>query len=608
MQIKVEMGWSRGAWFQSGFLEDEFFEESFVDFVTVFLGRIKNWGPVNRAVAEPTSVEIYAKDFIMDCLQKRIALPLTDGTPQPVTYGEFLCQAEEIVGWTPGDPFRTALFESADFSELDIVVEAGGGALSFVTPGLSGTYALRASINGANQSAYGQMNFITWNEIFVTGSIRFKTVPASPVNCNLMFMQAEVFGLVNFALYVDNTGMVFSTLGGQSKFNVLAYLDVPIPFELWFNAGSPGNNRLWFNGDEIITHSGTSPGVGINFRFGAIAGAAAETWDIDFDDIRVYPHYYNNAYVVYGGPFDAIGAVYIDNLGQPDTQTTTRESVDYTQTVTRYPEWGIVQFSSTDPEFEVSGDVIVRVVEHAGGRHALEIIELLLAQAGVDSYIDATTLAAAYVTCPADIIHARFDGQGERNPLGMRDTASTGITIADCLKEICSRMMYWLFVDHGVIKIIPYTDIPPASPVMALTSSNLRSAVQTIDLEDINSYVTAVYGWYTRNKTLFYMAGDQAAGSRGTGLDYTWDSPVACEELSTVKAKTDLLFKFLSAKDQIEVAMNLSGARLELMEVVSLSDEILTDAPINYFVTRKDVGLDPGSREVNLQLTRYLGE
>ena len=54
--------------------------------------------------------------------------------------------------------------------------------------------------------------------------------------------------------------------------------------------------------------------------------------------------------------------------------------------------------------------------------------------------------------------------------------------------------------------------------------------------------------------------------------------------------------------------MNLSGARLELMDVVSVDDELLHDASTNYFVTRKEVGLDPGNWRTNMQLIRILGD
>jgi hypothetical protein len=175
--------------------------------------------------------------------------------------------------------------------------------------------------------------------------------------------------------------------------------------------------------------------------------------------------------------------VYIDNLAQPDSKV-----VDtYTQTLTRYTEYGIVQFTLTHLNLEISGEVLVRVVEHTGGRHAPDIISSLLAEAGLTDYIDATSLAAAYFACPNGIINARFEGGGERNRMTLKDISSMGMTIADALKEITSRCLYWIFVDAGKVKVIPYTGSPPASPVLALTASNKWGNSQTMDLESIKA-------------------------------------------------------------------------------------------------------------------------
>jgi len=332
---------------------------------------------------------------------------------------------------------------------------------------------------------------------------------------------------------------------------------------------------------------------------------------VEFDDIEVKNLYYYDAYQVTGGPFESIGAVYLDKAAQNDVQLIdSGTEVDHYQTLIRYPQYGMVQFTSDWRKYKPSGEVMCRVVETAGGRHALDIIRSLLAEAGLTEYIDPASIdTAAYAALPLDIINARFDGGGDRAKFGLKDFASTGVPIADALKEITSRCLYWIFIDAGVIKIIPYTGTPPANPAMALDNSNLREVTQTIDLGSINEFVSAVYGWYDRNPTLFVLAGVQAAGGQGTSLDYTWESPVACERRDMVEAKINLLLKFLSSQERLEpVRVNLAGARLELMETVSVADPLLNDAPANYFVTRKEISLTPGSIETSLQLMRFLGE
>jgi hypothetical protein len=633
IQLRIDFGWSKtikteyafhatygsgqtygdgGSYGDREFIVPAVSTKTFSEFITLFLGKVTKWGPVSRAVdedgaAQPNTVEVYAVDWIMDCLQKRIALPAADGSPNPVTFGEFLCKGEAVSGWSPEAPVRSAYFKSNNYSELDIVVASGGGEVSLVTPGIIGTYGFQSKVTGASQSAYGAFRLSSPSEIFVTGTMRFDAVPAVIDDGNLLFLRImDVSGSRDYQIYIDNTGAFYSEHGGQSKFNILGYIGVPLTFAMWLSPTDPGYARLWINMEEVLTldtsFTGDQP---IEFQFGCITGGTAENWTIVWDDLELRTKYYHNAFQVFGAPFESIGTVYVDNQAQPDSKT----AGGFTQTVTRYPQYGMVTLTSTDPEFSPSGDLLIRVVEHAGGRHALEIISSLFALAGLTDYVDATALAAAYVACPSDIIHARFEGGGERQVLGLKDIASSGITIGDALKEITARCLYWIFVDAGKIKIIPYTGTPPAAPDLALTASNKWENTQVIDLENINEFITAVYGWYSRNPSLFYMAGTQEVGGQGTGLDYTWDSPVACEDFVMVKAKADLLLKFLSAWEFIDpVRMGLKGVRLELMDQVSIEDDLLNDVPVTYWVTRKEVGLDSGSREVSLQLTRFLGD
>jgi hypothetical protein len=609
-QLRIDIGWNKSGFMVSPFLSEPFYKDLFSDFITLYLGKITKWGPNSRGVsggtASPNTVEIFAKDSIMECLNKRVALPAADGSPAPLTFGEFLVKGEAISGWSPESPLRTAYFENNNFNELDHVVATGGGAFSLITPGLTGARAFRCQTSGANQATYGSLTVPYSGEVFISGTMRFKTAPASPQDQNATIFQiVDASGAIDYSITIDSTGAIYSSLGGQSKFNVIAYRGVPISWALWLSPTNPGYAKLWINGDEVLNHTANLTGDHpLEVRFGVQTGGTSETWSVDFDDVELRTKYYLNAFQVTGAPFASIGPVYLDNLAQPDSQTVG----GFTQTLTRFPAYGMVQLSSTDPDFKPSGDVLIRVVENAGGRHALAIMESLLAAAGVTDYIDATALDAAYAAVPKDIVHARFDGKGDRGP-GLKDFASLGVTVGDCLKEICTRCLYWLFVDAGKIKIVPYTGTPPADPAMALTAGNLYEATQTIDLDQLNSFVTATYGWYDRDSSLFYVAGVPEAGGQGAGLDYTWGSPVACERLDMVQAKANLLLKFLSAQERLEpVRMNLKGARLELMEVVSVRDELLNEAADNYFITRKDVGLDPGSRETSLQLMRFLGE
>jgi hypothetical protein len=84
---------------------------------------------------------------------------------------------------------------------------------------------------------------------------------------------------------------------------------------------------------------------------------------------------------------------------------------------------------------------------------------------------------------------------------------------------------------------------------------------------------------------------------------------VTCENYDMVKAKDDLLLKFLSAQECLEpVRINSFGVRLELMDPMSVTDVLLNESVGTYLVMRKNIGLEQGIREVFLQLMRFLGE
>jgi hypothetical protein len=576
------------------------------------------------------TVEIYAVDWIMDCLQKRVALPDEDGVSKPLTYGEFLVPGENVDGWTPAPMIKEATFETGDLTELDHVEDSGGGtAVAVVTPGLAetGSYGMRCISTDASQSHYGELSLAADGPIFITGIIRFTSIPGTINDDNMTFLQIVNAAGQNIAkFYFKSDGTLYTQIRAATEvacdWNILAYENVPLTFALWFNAGVVlrGGYRLWINGavvyDRVLDTQGDEP---ITVRCGVMTGVTSEAWTIDFDDLRLYDTYYDFAFQAQGYPFDSIGEVYIDNVAQPPTKTILAPDLSYlVQTVTKYPEYGIVTIIATKagvtyPNWKVEGDVLFRVVENAGGRHALQMIELLVAEAGLTDLMDADALAAAYLAVPDDILTgARFEGSGAlQRVIGLKDYTGFGMTIADCIKEICSRMMYWFFMEGGLIKIIPYTGVAPSSPAdLALDGSSLFEASPTIDFSQVRNFVAATYGWYERNNALFYIAGTPVSGGDGVELDFTWQSPVASESRALVVAKADLLNIFSSPQEIMDpVRTHLIGARVELMkDVVSINDQILSDAAINYWVNRKEIALDPDEYQVSLQPLRILGE
>lgn len=643
-EIKVYLGWGTGGsgsgWGITGFGEAPgFLMGGYSEWLPIFHGKIITWGPVTRAVDEdgkfqPNTVEIYARDYLHDLLATRIAIPAADGTPQPLTYGEFLVDAEPIGDWSPDDPVKEIDFESGDYSKLDSLGTLNGGTYEIITPGMDGNHAFRCSTDGAStwQRAYGTI-ILGSAETLIRGHLRFSTVPASVTAWNMIFLRTLNAARTELAygveLGIGADGMVWASIVGATlpegkclNLNVPANEDIWIPFSVWFAPkdssgpdGYDGQVKIWINGEEVYSFSGNLANqVPYYLDIGVMTGNTAETWTVDFNDIQIYSHYYRNAFRVTGAPFTSIGSVYIDQAPQGDTQIVPHGSgYGYIQTLTRYPEWGMVQFTLDDEEhleFTVDGNVQMRVVEQAGGRHALEIIEALLTLAGLDSYIDAAALAAAYAACPNDIINVRFDPGGTEKR-GLKDYSSLGMTVGDALKEILVRCLYWIFFNFDSIKIVPYTGAAPTGPVLPITAANAWECDQIIDMEKLNAYVGAKYGWYERDNSLFYLAGTAAAGNQGTELDLTWASPVCVETYAVVKAKADLLLQYLGVQERVEpVKIGLQGVRVELMDVVSLNDALLHDTVKNYWVTRKEVNLDSpiigGKMAVALTLADFL--
>ena len=568
---------------------------------------------------QPNTCALYALDWISDLLKQRIAMPAEDGTPQPLTFGEFLCTAQAVGGWSADTPIKTATFEGDNFNELDHLMVSGGASGSLVTPGLTKSWAFRVQTTGASQSVYGQLDLPNpAGEMFVTGNFRVQAAPSTfaDKNCHLMrFTNAAGANILDVS--VETSGVLHEASMGESKFKISAYIGQKLPFAIWLRAGNPGYIGLWINGDEVLSYTGNTSGLSpASFLFGAIVDSVAENWTVDFDDLQVYNRYYENAFQVFGGPFQGIGPVYIDGVSQPDSQTLG----GYTQTVTRFPNWGIVQFSSTNPNFKPGNTVQMRVIMNPGGMHPVDIISALLTQAGADGYIDTTNFAAAKAATPGDLINARFEDKGSNNSVpnqvqGLKDYQNSGVTVADAIKEIVSRCLYFFFVDIGKIKIIPYLGTPPTGPVLDLDASSMFECDPIIDMDTLTTYVGVTYGAYATNPNLYYLAGLSSPEGQGASLDFTWGSPVASESYDMAKAKADLLLKFLSAQERLDpVRMNLAGMRLELMDAVSAYDQVLMDAPINYWLMRKQINLDAphlaggSNREVDLQLMRFLGE
>lgn len=572
-----------------------------VDTFLLYLGQIRRWGPLPSAVdeegqAQPHTVEIYSKDWIAQALEKRIGLPDDDGNPQPLIYGEVLAEATEISGRGLGDPLKTAQFEKGTFDELDGSAAGGGGVLSInsITP-LAGLKSLRAAVVGASQNAYGIIGLREpADELFCQMKWRFAAMPASPANDNVtLFKFRDGAGATVARFYVNTAGKLVAVMADgitekESDWSVATHDGIRADLSLWVKCGASGvaNVSLWVSGDQVLDWSDIDL-TGLQAKdlvFGLIQGAAAESWTVDIDDIRLWNSYLDNAYQIFGGPFTEIKTVYVDKM------------VYSKSTIAKYPQYGVVAFSemtTDDPpkRQKVSGSVMLRVVKN-DLKHPVDIIEALLTEAGLNEYLNAAAFAAGKAATPDDVVGCRFED----------------MRLADAITEICSRCLYKFYVDHGEIKITPYLGTPPAAAELSLGPEELRETSPVFDMEDSRDGVMVKWGWFDRNPDLSYVAGDRSGGE-AVEIDLTLDSPVATESEVMAKQKADALLKRLQYGREVldPVRLSLRGARLELGDGVEISDSYLLESARIYEDFQKIVSLGP-PYETDLRLARFLGE
>ena len=571
------------------------------DTFLLYLGQIRQWGPLPRAADEegqlqPHTVEIYSKDWIAQALEKRVGLPDDAGNPQPLIYGEVLAEATEISGRGLGDPLKSAGFEKGSLDELDGTATSGGGVVSLnsTTP-LSGIYSLRCAVSGASQQAYGVLALpLPADEYFLQMKWRFTAMPGSPANDNLTafkFRDASGGTLVRF--YVNDSGKLVAVMADdvtekETDWSIATHDGIRADLSLWIKCGAPGtaNVSLWVSGDQVLDWSDIDL-TGLQVKdlvFGLVQGAAAESWTVDIDDLRLWNSYLDNAYQVFGGPFTEIKTVYVDKM------------VYSKSTLAKYPGDGVVAFSEMTADVppkrqKVSGSVMLRVVKN-NLTHPVDIIEELLTEAGLDEYTDAASFASAKAATPDDLVGCCFEDSN----------------LAEALTEIASRCLYNLYVDHGEIKIEPYQGTPPAAAELALDGAELRHIEPLTDMEDSRAGVMVKWGWFDRNPDLSYVAGDRSGGE-AEEIDLTLDSPVATESEVMAKQKADALLKRLQYGKEIldPVRLSLRGARLELGDGVEISDSYLLESARIYEVFQKIVNLEP-PYETSLRLARFLGE
>lgn len=591
----------------------------------VYEGIIQSWGPAPHLVDEKGklqehSVTVYTRDIISDLMDLKIGVPDANGKPAPLVVGEVFRQADQLADETLGDPDAAADFESGDTESLAGVDSGSGGVVAVESADpIDGGYYLHTEISAANAFAKGRLDLaIAGNEVLFTGLTRFGTLPEAPVDKNMYFMGLyNAGGTEVFQLFVGSDYRVYAYNGSEYKeteWYVNRDVGVIKTASIAVSGATAGTIKVFLNGNEVLTWDGDWSALSIKGGFiGPHNGGAAEAWVIDSDAWQIFPNWWPQLYRVPGGPYEAIGTVYVDGAlkvgAQPLYTNMNRRGLRYgggsvpvayvggtTQNtgVEKYPEYGALAF--TDYANKVSGTVTAYFRKN-DVTHPVDAVRAILAAKGKEGYLDETAAAAAKAATPDDTVAGYFDN----------------VTMADASKALGATCLFSLFRSQNQIKIQAYTGIAPAAYDLDLTAANHQGVSPAINEEGLKNQVFAKYGQYDRNSRLSVTAKDDASiayhGVYDTEIDLSWGSGlVGSDNGPMVARKAAALLKRLVGGQLVmdETPSTLTLMRLQAGDTVRVNSPAIS-VPVLMTVAKKTVNCNT-PKGVRLLLRKFLGE
>jgi hypothetical protein len=578
------------------------------DTVLVFDGLIMGWGPVNYGIGadgklDEQVVEIFSRDRLAYLLQKKVGVPLADGTPAPLVYGELFQQATQVADKMYGDPMWTANFDGGNLVEFSDTALAGNGTIEASSGDpYAGSYCCRVTASTSNSSACGWLDTMApLHSLFFTGMIRFNSYPTTP--SNRLVSVLRMTGTSYLYLEVAPDGHVVLNVNGtlvDTSWYIDDYAGSFRRVSIGIYGTTTGVIRVWVDGSEVGSIEGNlSTTTWQEIQVGVFLGATAESYNIDWDSLQVWYAFEPTMYQLPGYPFTSIDQVFIDGSirmdrtpGGPVSRIISGRTPGEASFIL-LPAEGSVVF--TDMANQPSGTVSFRVRKNTT-THPVDVIADLITQAVSATYVDTASFAAAKALTPTDVVNAYVDN----------------MAAGDAVKEVASRCLIHVFMDQGLIKVKAYTGYFPTGSVITIGSGNGATLEENLSMDEIVTSVSGKWGNYEQNKQLYYEKGDPVAqtylGIQSQLLDFSWGSPVTSESSTTVKRKVDaLLAKLKGAVDTVSVLSPLWHlARVELGDTVLVDLGVLRSAA-TFTVYSKTLTLAP-PYTVSMSLVRYLGE
>jgi len=599
---------------------------TYTERITRYLGTVQDWGPTPGGVDKDGKLQehtatISTRNLIADLQDLKVGMPSDDGTPQPLVMGEIFRQLDQVADETLGDPDAEADFEDGTTAGLAGVDSGSGGVVAVESADpINGDYYLHTEVAAANAYAKGRIDLAAAGvEVLFTLDMRFAAIPEAPGDKNMYFG-----GLYNNAgteilkLFVGSDFRVHAYAGGiyqETDWYVNRDLGVVKTVSIGVSGYTAGVIKLWVNSNEVMTWEDNWSALSIKGAFfGPHNGAAAESWELDWDDPKVYPNWWPQLFRAHGGPYEAIGTVYVEGavkvgpeplyvnrnrrnlrFGPAGVQATVVSGTTKTTGVEKYPEYGAVAF--TDYANKISG-AVAAYLRKDDTIHWVDAVRNLLAAHGYDAFLDEAAAAAAKGATPDDSAGYYFDG----------------MTVDEAIRALAETCLFSFFQTAGALKIKAYTGVAPSTYDQELTSSpaNLQSWSPTRQEREIKNKVFVKYSRYPQNNRLCKIAKNDESikylGVLDSEINMSWGGGcVGSDNGAMAQRKADaLLSRLVGGSLEDEQTSTLMLARLQAGDNVQVNAAEIGPALI-VGVAAVEINLMP-PRGTRLTLNKFLGE
>lgn len=586
------------------------------DTILLYEGQILDWGPVPISIDDSSydvgEVEIYSRDAIALMMERLIGVPDDDGAPNPLVTGKILREATALGDNAPDPPVRFVDYESNTIlNEVDTVDLSGANnvielsAVDFY----NGSQCLRSYVESAG---YGRVwvNYpVTTDNFMIRTAINFKYIPNQPKALNADFLRVKIGGIDTLFLKINSDHKVYVEVMGmgtkETSWDISANQNIWHDVVIGVFGRNPGILRISVNGDQVLNWDKDDAGDPVNFSplnsvqsvsFG-VNTVLAETWEVLYDDSKLYNTFYPTAFYVPGGPFLDISAVYQDG----SLKVKKGEAVKYNPGIavseidlTMYPEKGMVTFD--DLANQPSGSIYFMLQKDLN-EHPADALESILSAGDKDDLIDTTSFNGVKTDFPNDTIGCYFDN----------------VQMADAILSICQRLLINFVVSQGTVKLISYDGTAPTSYDWQITTSVCSALSLSDKSQNKKNKVSVKWGWYEANSRLYAAFKDEDSitklGTLEESLDFSWGGDVGSNNSDMAKARANYLLNRLKGSlTQLEDVSLLPWkfVRSEIGDVAEVNIPYFGPAE-NYRIVGKDLNLSP-PYEVKLTLALFPGE